>query len=220
MDFWVSLITVAGTMLGVVIGAKLNNSSSKKENEDNITASLISSSRIEWIQDVRKHSATYISAIEDLHHSRASKYLYSETGVEFLKNFEEIGAVVSKHKNILLLNFGLDKDNTEIIELINELSTMNPMEYIIKDDEAKGHATKAFIDDSDKKIELFIERMRKYLNVQWRRAKSLEIGNTDYQQLEKNEVKNSKNNDGKKDEFNIVFWYKNRIDVIDMKNIT
>lgn len=180
------VIAAIGSLIGVWLGSNINKESAEEQNELNIRASLISSSRMEWIQEVRKQSATFVAHIGDLHLLRAEKYFYSTVDDEFIQRLDEKGALVSQSQNILRLNFGIDKDNDEILEMIKKLTQMYPSQFEEgKELAVKAEAGQEFLNRSEDLTNEFVDVMRVYLNKQWRRAKLLEIGNTDYEAIDK-----------------------------------
>lgn len=189
MEIIIAFITGSLAIFGVIVGAKLTSDSSMEENEKNIVASLISSSRMQWIQDVRKNSAEFVAYVEDFHLLKIKRFRKrnnNQIDEELDRQLEKMEVSVFKSANILKLHFGFDKENDELLNQINQLLKMNPYEEIYRRDKTNISDVIAlrFMDASEEVVDQFIKIMRLYLNKQWRRAKSLERGNVDPSEFE------------------------------------
>lgn len=90
--------------------ANVEQEAENKRNEIRIDASIVWSARVEWIQNVRRVTADFLTAINN--------YIYSE------KNDNELIKKklmrVKEKSNLLILYFGPDKAKSDNIDLLNE----------------------------------------------------------------------------------------------------
>lgn len=129
----------------------------KDLNKENFKGNIVSKSRIEWIQEVRKRSVDFISTCYDL--------------IEFIKSnrsdsvkLRELHSNVEKSSTLLILYFGPDKDknNDFIVYLVTLLSEklMNKDEY---------YSQEHIIGMSDE-IDVLKYFLRVYFKIEWKRA--------------------------------------------------
>ncbi|MBV4440506.1 hypothetical protein [Clostridium tyrobutyricum] len=199
---WAS-IAALGSILGVIITTFLSWKNNKKTlnlqkemNKNNIRANIELKARINWIQEVRKTSADFISdcftmikytpktvltkpeaknitptsvtlSFGKLETKESDKQKKSK---DFYDEFENIRLSVNKSANLILLYFGPDTNGiNELVQqnILNILNLMNNSEKL----SSINNKTEI------KWIEKFRKLMNHYLKIEWKRAIGLLSGN-------------------------------------------
>lgn len=191
-------IPVIGSLAGVWIGDNINKKNAKEINERNIVAEIISKSRVEWIQEVRKLFVAFTASAQKL--SLINLKMNLKTGNTTMDDVAEYSEALSEFKGFysnIYLYFSIeDSDNANVHKWAKKL-----YDETVQIDSEKVEKSKDS-NNTEKEIQNYLENVRenekellqevnKYLNIQWRRSKSLDIGNTSIEMNQK-KLKSSK----------------------------
>lgn len=139
-----------------------------------IDANLRASARIKWIQKVREASSSFLSSVLKLKgltnerigsiNPQTSKELDDKI-IDELNQFQE--------KRLLLkLYFGTNTENNKVVDDIENINTI-VSQFIESQqtDTLNQNNYESSMKDIDENVDTFNENMRKYLKVEWDRAK-------------------------------------------------
>lgn len=136
-----------------------NFEDNKALNIQNFKGNVVATSRIEWIQEVRKKSVDFISACYELIRN-VNNSENNTSDIKALKN------TIEKNANLLILYFGPDKnDNRNNDFILFLVSTLR--DKLINDN--KDYDTER-IKDLNSELIVLRDFLRIYLKAEWKRA--------------------------------------------------
>lgn len=149
---------------------------------ENFKANIVSKSRIEWIQEVRKKSAEFIASCYDLFELMESLEDLKNLSEERKKEVFELRNEVQKNGTLLILYFGPDssKNNDLIALIVRDLSDLLTNKNLW--DAREDLYTDRIV------IDVLKDFLRIYFKAEWKRANG-EIEDSEVQSyLEKDEL--------------------------------
>ena len=131
----------------------------RKRKED-----LVSKSRIEWIQEVRRVFSEYLSMAHryPFLFQKYNDEINEEKKEEYLSELNDVAMKIEEKQYLLYLYFSDNSGNKEIIDGINEVH-----EWII----SFNRTSRLFINKSDAPVATLTVLARDYLKREWDRAK-------------------------------------------------
>lgn len=187
---WASIAAMVALLASVIsagISIWNNNRTLKNQkllNEQNIKSNIVSKSRIEWIQEVRKKSVDFISACYNLDFYKRTRISHIPPTDSDKLEYTNIIRDIEKNGTLLILYFGPDSNNknNEIIVYL--------VEYIMERTVNKsGYYGKFDISDF---IEILKDFLRIYFKAEWKRANGeLEDSKAVQSYLEKHSLYNN-----------------------------
>jgi hypothetical protein len=176
---WASIAAFIAFLVGLM--SFYNNYKSLKQQKElniqNFKGNIVSTARIEWIQEVRKKCVDFISICYDLiGNIKSSKY--DETKILELKS------TLEKNATLLILYFGPDKDNNKNNDFIVYLIELLLVKITNKD----GWYDKKHIVKLEDEVNVLKDFLRIYFKAEWKRANG-EVTDAEVQKyLEKHQL--------------------------------
>ncbi|MFI3166518.1 MAG: hypothetical protein R3Y32_00195 [Bacillota bacterium] len=131
-----------------------------------------SSARIEWIQNVRKQSAEFISSytsfISEVTLDK-SQPVHKQKGILYFEN--KFNGVPLERLEMLVLYFGPEDEDCENIDIFNKKTNSGKNEQIVKYLTDMRRFEIENVKTHKEQIEKFSEIMRIYLKIEWNKAK-------------------------------------------------
>ncbi|PHA82769.1 hypothetical protein [Bacillus pseudomycoides] len=194
---WLSMTALAALIVSPWISIHNNKKTLEKQkemNEINFKGNVVSKSRIEWIQEVRKLSVAFISSFYNLtnyvneleldgffneptHQKRIGKVKKNHELMKLINTLKEKGT-------LLILYFGPDTSKNSNNEFINYMVRliMNRADGLGSSNDAKG------LLEQEDNIRSLQDFLRIYFKAEWKRANG-ELNDSDIQSyLEANEI--------------------------------
>ncbi|HDR4482476.1 hypothetical protein [Bacillus cereus] len=144
--------------------SKENIKLQKEMNISNFKGNVVSKSRIEWIQEVRKKSADFIAACYDTFEFLESHADDIDLDVENKKEISRLKNEVQKNGTLLILYFGPDsnKNNDLIAYIVSNLVDLLTNKNVWK--------RRAVIPTDKHNLEVLKDFLRIYFKAEWKRA--------------------------------------------------
>lgn len=167
---WESIAAIAAILavlisLVQIVTSYIQNSNllklQKKLNDENFEGNIVSTARIEWIQEVRKKSVDFIASCYDYF-----RYVKLHNDKYDDEKIIELKSIIEKSSTLLILYFGPDsgenKNNDFIVYLITTLS-----EKITNKE--NWYSTEHIL-NLEKEVYVLKDFLRIYFKAEWKRA--------------------------------------------------
>lgn len=152
-----------------------NNKIQKELHQSKIDADLKATARIDWIQKVREASSSFLSSalkLKGLTNERVGERNPLQARKLDDKIIDELNFFQEK-RLILMLYFGTNTQNNKIVDDIEDINAC--LSIFIEDQQTGGLSQVSYeyyMEEIKNRVEAFNESMRKYLKIEWDRAKN------------------------------------------------
>lgn len=147
-----------------------NNLVSQKLKEEELNANVISNARIEWLEQVRKHTADYIENTNLLCYELTMEY-DNKRFATFLSNYRKSHFMMKLYFTEIDHRKKINMDHAKIVSLLNEIEK----EMIKQMDNVNKNKNSIDINKIESIINKFCENISIYFKKVWEEAK--DIGN-------------------------------------------